>query len=455
VLDAVVGVLPELGELHAPAIDHGADRQVEGHHRRSKFLRVVGLRAIEDQLEQPEAAAGELVGAEGVRARFLLHGVAEGLLDLLALGPQGLEAEAGAGLEQGEHAVGVVAERLAEVAAAVPRRAGVDERLEQEVLLLGLAPEEHAVVAEADVVNDVRIQLLHLQDRRGHVVERLPVVILEHHLLHPELGLGPLTGRFGHALTVRRVLGQEGDLDLIGLQIESRRQVLGDELDVVPAEPGRIDLGAIHVLEAAFVEAGIDAGGLPVDDIVARRHLARRAAEPRGERAGDDLDAFSGDQPIGFAGRHRGIGGVGHGEHELLTHDAAALVDQVADDLETFHVALALERERPGDRLEDSDAVLARGGLPADGGELSAEDHGEGGDDERDDEAWHTKTSWSGKAFRRDGRFVAPARAKCQGGGRRTSHRSAMNHATSASASIGSRSPAIVAPRIAGLDSGE
>jgi len=49
-------------------------------------------------------------------------------------------------------------------------------------------------------------------------------------------------------------------------------------------------------------------------------------------------------------------------------------------------------------------------GLPADGGDLSAEDHGECSDDERKDETRHTKTSWSGKAFRRDGRVFSTRR---------------------------------------------
>ena len=102
------------------------------------------------------------MSAERVGAGLLLHGVAEGLLDLLALGPQGLEPEAGPGLEEREDAVGVVAERLAEVGAAVAGGARVNERLEEEVLLLRLAPEEDAVVAEADVVDDVRVELLHL-----------------------------------------------------------------------------------------------------------------------------------------------------------------------------------------------------------------------------------------------------------------------------------------------------
>src|SRR5262249_47715008 len=124
-------------------------------------------------------------------------------------------------------------------------------------------------------------------------------------------------------------------------------------------------------------------------------------------------------------------------EHELLAHDAAALVDEVADDLEAFHVALAFEGERSSDRLEDADLVFARGGLAADGSDLSAEHDGEDGDDEREDEAWHAKASWAGPTFRRDGRVVAPGRAKCQGGERRTSQRTAMNQPTSAIASSG------------------
>src|SRR5712692_3769375 len=103
---------------------------------------MVGLGGICDALGQREAAAGELVGAQRVGAGPFLPRLAEGPLDLLALGAERLEAEARARLQQGEHPVGVVAERLPEVASAVARGAGVDERLEQEILLLGLAPEE-------------------------------------------------------------------------------------------------------------------------------------------------------------------------------------------------------------------------------------------------------------------------------------------------------------------------
>src|SRR5262249_43238959 len=144
------------------------------------------------------------------------------------------------------------------------------------------------------------------------------------------------------------------------------------------------------VLEAALVEPRVDAGRLPVDDVVARRHLARRAAEPRGEGTGDDLDALARDQPVRLRRRRGGIGRVGDREHELLAHDAAALIDQVADDLETQNVPLALEGERSGDRLEDSDLVLARGRLSADRSELSAERNGESDYGQQEDEARHT-----------------------------------------------------------------
>src|SRR5207245_7002403 len=176
---------------------------------------------------------------------------------------------------------------------------------------------------------------------RRRVVGRRPVVVLELHLPHAGLGLGPLPGRLGHALTVGRVFGEEGDLDLVRLQVESRREVFGDELDVVPAEAGGVDLGTVDVLETALVEARIDAGGLPVDDVVARRHLARRAAQARGERPGDDLDAFPGDQPVRFAGRRGRIGRVGDGEHELLAHGAAPIVGQIWYGLADLHSEVA------------------------------------------------------------------------------------------------------------------
>src|SRR2546430_12427504 len=94
--------------------------------------------------------ATERMGAGPLRDRL-----AELALELLALGRERFEAEAGTGLEQREDAVGVAAERPAEVGRAVPRGARVDERLEEEGLLAGLAPEERRVVGVADVVNHV------------------------------------------------------------------------------------------------------------------------------------------------------------------------------------------------------------------------------------------------------------------------------------------------------------
>src|SRR2546430_15254336 len=78
------------------------------------------------------------------------------------------------------------------------------------------------------------------------------------------------------------------DLELVRLRVEARRQVLDDELDVVPAEPGGVDLGAEDGLEAALVEPRIDAGALPIDDVVARRRFRRGPAEPRPGPARDD-----------------------------------------------------------------------------------------------------------------------------------------------------------------------
>src|SRR2546422_9521602 len=125
-----------------------------------------------------EAAAGELVAAERVGAGPLLDGLAELALELLALGLERLETEAGAGLEQREDAVGVVAERPAEVGRAVPRRPRVDERLEEEVLLAGLTPEERRVVGVADVVDHVGVELLEPGDDRCEVVDGGEGVVL-------------------------------------------------------------------------------------------------------------------------------------------------------------------------------------------------------------------------------------------------------------------------------------
>src|SRR5262249_18378896 len=81
---------------------------------------------------------------------------------------------------------------------------------------------------------------------------------------------------FGHALAVGGVLGEERNLELVGLQVEAGSEVLDDELDVVPAEAGGVDLRAVHRLEPALVEARIHARGLPVDDVVTGRRPPRR-----------------------------------------------------------------------------------------------------------------------------------------------------------------------------------
>src|SRR5207244_6489884 len=104
------------------------------------------------------------------------------------------------------------------------------------------------------------------------------------HLLHPELLLRPRSRGLRHALAIRGVLREEGDPELVRLRVEARREVLDDELDVVPAEPGGVDLGAEDGLEAALVEPRIDAGALPVDDVVARRRFARRTGGPAPRR---------------------------------------------------------------------------------------------------------------------------------------------------------------------------
>src|SRR5207244_9922585 len=114
-------------------------------------------------------------------------------------------------------------------------------------------------------------------------------IVLRPDLLHAELLLGALAGGLGHALSVRRILREVGDLELAGLLAESVRQVLGDELDVVPAESGAVDLGAEHVLQIAPGHARIDAGRLPVDDVLPSRRLAGSADERGGGGPGDDL----------------------------------------------------------------------------------------------------------------------------------------------------------------------
>src|SRR2546425_393351 len=98
-------------------------------------------------------------------------------------------------------------------------------------------------------------------------------------LLSAELLLGALARGLGHALAVRGVLRKVRHAQLARLLAEAVGQVLGDELDVVPAEPGAVDLGAEHVLEPAPGEPRIDTGGLPVDDVLPRRRLAGRPAE--------------------------------------------------------------------------------------------------------------------------------------------------------------------------------
>ena len=354
-----VGVLARLVELHTPAVDGGADRQVERQHGRAELVEVVGLRRVEHQLQDPEAAAGELVPArQHVRARPRLHRFAERALDRLAFRPELLDDQARTGLQQREGAVGVVAERLAEAGIAVAGRARVHDRLDLKILLAGLPPEEDRVLVARDVVEDVGICVLQLEDDGREVVggER---VVFGPHLLHAEFLLGALARRLGHALAVRGVLREERDAQLARLLAEPVRQVLGDELDVVPAEPGAVDLGAEHVLQVAPREPWVDARRLPVDDVLARGGFARGAAEGGGERAADDLGAFTRGEPRGFRGGRGGIGRVPDCKDELLAHDAAeALVDEIAHELVAFEVALALGGEVAGQRLQHPDLVF-------------------------------------------------------------------------------------------------
>src|SRR5437867_693486 len=279
VLHARVRVLAGLVELHAPAVDAGPDRQIERQDGGAELVEVVALGGVECQLQDPETAARELMPArQHVRAGLGLHRLAEGALDLLALGPELLDDQARTRLEQREGPVGVVAERLAEAGVAVAGRARVYDGLDLEVLLARLAPEQDGVLVARDVMQDVGVRVLQLEDDRREVVGREGVV-LEPDLLHAELRLSALAGRLGHALAVGRVLREVRDLQLVGLLAEAVGQVLGDELDVVPAEAGAVDLGAEHVLQISARESRIDAGRLPVDDVLPRRRLAGGAAE--------------------------------------------------------------------------------------------------------------------------------------------------------------------------------
>src|SRR3984893_3506571 len=219
VLHAGIGVLAGLIELHAPAVDRGADRDIHGEDGGPELSENVGLGRIERQLQEPEASARELMSARNVRPGLGLHGLTERALDQLAIGPHLLDDKTRAGLEQREGAVAIVAEWLAEVGRAVPRRAGVHERLELEILLARLPPEEDGVLVTGDVVQDVGVGVLELEDDRRQVVggER---VVLGRHLLHPELLLCALTRGLGHALAVRGILGEVRDAQLVRLLAE-------------------------------------------------------------------------------------------------------------------------------------------------------------------------------------------------------------------------------------------
>src|SRR5712692_3474777 len=109
VLHARVGVLAGLVELHAPAIDRGADREIHGQDGGAELVEVVGLGGVERELQDPEPAAGELMPARDVRAGLGLHRLAKRALDPLPLGTHLLDDQARAGLEQREGPVGVVA----------------------------------------------------------------------------------------------------------------------------------------------------------------------------------------------------------------------------------------------------------------------------------------------------------------------------------------------------------
>src|SRR3970040_1552228 len=63
VLHARVGVLAGLVELHAPAVDRGADRKIHGQDGGAELVEIVGLCRIERELQDPETAARELMPA--------------------------------------------------------------------------------------------------------------------------------------------------------------------------------------------------------------------------------------------------------------------------------------------------------------------------------------------------------------------------------------------------------
>src|SRR5258706_354851 len=75
----------------------------------------------------------------------------------LAFGRHLLEDQPRTGLGQHERAVGIVAESLAEAAVAVAGGAGMHHRLDLEILLARLAPEQDRVLVARDVVKDVRV----------------------------------------------------------------------------------------------------------------------------------------------------------------------------------------------------------------------------------------------------------------------------------------------------------
>ncbi len=110
-----------------------------------------------------------------------------------------------------------------------------------------------------------------------------------------------------------------------------------------------------RVLEAAAGDDFRGAGRLPMEHAVALGGLADRDGQRRGERAGRDLDAVLGDQPLGLADRRVGAGGVALQILDLAAVDAAALVDHVASDLHRFPVLDAVLGERPGDRQQHAD----------------------------------------------------------------------------------------------------
>ena len=165
-------------------------------------------------------------------------------------------------------------------------------------------------------------------------------------------------------LAERAVFPQQRDAQVADRLVQPLGQIVDDEIDRGLAVSARRRADLERVFEAAPRDDLGGAGRFPVEHAMALGRLAHRNGERRGERAGGDLDAFLGDQPLGFADRGVRIGGVALQVFDLAAVDAAALVDHVARDLHRFPVFDAVLGERPGQRQQhaDPDRLLRHGG---------------------------------------------------------------------------------------------